>query len=75
MLSFQLVRDGSAIQVHCDDLGIDALIDVLRGLRGSGDHTHLWAPSLMGDGAATLSDVTPFGEKAVPEVIISNGGD
>ena len=27
MLSFQLVRNGAAIQVLCDDQGIDALVD------------------------------------------------
>jgi len=51
------------------------LVDTLKKLRGSGDHIHLWAPSIIGDKSAVLSDETPFGEKAIPEVIISHGGD
>jgi hypothetical protein len=75
MISFQLVRGGSAIQILCDDQGIDVLVDTLKSLRGSGSHVHLWAPSIISDSSAELSDETPFGEKAVPEVIISHGGD
>jgi hypothetical protein len=75
MLSFHLVREGSALQVHCDDRGLDALIDVLKKLRGSGTHVHLWAPSIAGEAHAALSDTSPFGEEALPEVIITHGGD
>ena len=75
MLSFQLVREGTAIQIECDDRGIDTLIETLRKLRGSGSHIHLWAPSIIGDASAILSDLTPFGEEAIAEVIISHGGD
>ncbi len=41
-------------------------------LRDSGGHTHLWGPSY---GGSVLSDVTPFGEPAIGEVIITHGGD
>jgi len=44
---------------------------VLAKLRGSGDHIHLCTPPLGND----LNTHTPFGGEAVPEVIISHGGD
>jgi hypothetical protein len=75
MLSFELIRDGKAIEIQCDDRGIDALIDVLGKLRGSGSHIHLLAPSHGGGSSAALSDMTPYGQKAIAEVIISHGGD
>jgi hypothetical protein len=74
MLSFQVVREGRTIQICCDDQGVDALIAVLKKLRGSGSHVHLSAQS-TGPGTATLSDQDPFGEKAITEVIITHGGD
>jgi hypothetical protein len=73
MLSFNLTREGRAIQIECDDSGIDALIGALT--KGSGSHVHLWAPATVGDDFAVLSDVTPSGEQAIREVIISHGGD
>jgi hypothetical protein len=75
MLSFQLVGKRNAVELLCDDSGIDTLIEVLTKLRGSGSHVHLWAPSIVGDKSAVLSDLTPFGEAAIPEVIITHGGD
>jgi hypothetical protein len=74
MLSFQVVREGRTIQICCDDQGVDALIAVLKKLRGSGSHVHLSAQSTA-TGNATLSDQDPFGEKAITEVIITHGGD
>ena len=71
MISFQNLSSGS-IQICCDDAGIDKLVTVLRSLRGSGTHVHLWAPSKGGE---DLDDMNPFGEKAVSEVIITHGGD
>ncbi len=71
MLSFSIANSGRTIQIYCDDLGISKLVDVLNGLRGSGSHIHLWGPPLGHD----ISTKTPFDEAAVPEVIISHGGD
>ena len=70
MLSFSFTQR-NAIQIHVDDAGISKLIDVLSTLRGSGDHIHLWAPPIGNE----LGTYTPFGGEAVPEVIISHGGD
>jgi len=72
MLSFQIVRNARAIQICCDDDGIDKLVTVLGVLRGSGSHIHLLAPSM---GGKELDDEGPFGEESVPEVIITHGGD
>jgi hypothetical protein len=66
MLSFQVVNEGRAVQIHCGDAGISKLIDTLTKLRGSGSHVHLWAePSLGGH----LSAKTPYGEDAITEEI------
>jgi len=72
MLSFQIIRDSQAIQIDCDDQGIDLLVETLLKLKGSGSHVHLCAPS---HGGNALSDLTPYGEKAINEVIIGHGGD
>ena len=72
MLSFQLTNDNRTIQVHCDDPGVSALIEVLEQLRGSGNHVHLRSAK---DGGKVLSDTTPFGELAIREVIITHGGN
>lgn len=74
MLSFEIAREGRAIQICCDDTGIDTLVAVLQKLRGSGRHVHLWAPS-FGMPSPELNDEGPFGTKAVAEVIITHGGD
>lgn len=70
MLSVEIKENGKAIQIDCDDAGIDVLIDRLSKLRGSGGHTHLCAPSAGGD---ILSEQTPWGSPAVFELIISHG--
>ena len=72
MLSFQITNSGNTIQICCDDAGIRSLIEKLTGLIGSADHIHLCSPSC---GGRELADLTPFGEKAVGEVIITSGGD
>jgi|KBSSwiStaDraftv2_1062776.scaffolds.fasta_scaffold546401_2 glutamine synthetase len=74
MLSFQVIREGRTIQICCDDQGVDALMAVLKKLRGSGSHVHLSAQSTGGENAI-LSDQDPFGEKTIVEVIITHGGD
>jgi len=72
MISFQIKRYGTEIEIEVDDDGIQMLIDTLSGLRGSGSHVHLRAPSA---GGSELSDTTAWGSAAVGEVIISHGGD
>jgi hypothetical protein len=72
MLSIEIIRDGRGIQLECDDAGIDALIKVLEKLRGTGGHIHLRSPSA---GGHDLSDLSPYGEIAISELVISNGGD
>lgn len=71
MLNFSITNSGQTIHNHCDDAGIERLIDALKGLRRSGSHIHFWGPPLGND----ISTKTPFDEDAVPEVIISHGGD
>jgi hypothetical protein len=72
MLSFSLTNENQSIQITCDDAGLSQLIEVLTRLRGTGGHTHLRSPSCGGN---VLSDVTPFGEPAIGEVIVTHGGD
>jgi hypothetical protein len=72
MLSFQYVEKYNAVQVYCDEEGLQTLIAALDDVRSSGGHLHLRAPS---GGGHDLSDETPFGEKAVGELIITIGGD
>lgn len=72
MLSFRLIKANNAVQIDCDDQGIAMLITAFEKLRGSGSHVHLRAPP---HGGADLSDETPWGARAVGEVIISHGGD
>ena len=67
MLAFTLSNENRTIELACDDAGIDALVGVLLGLKGSGTHIHLHAPM--------LSNGTPWGDAAVTEVVISHGGD
>ena len=71
MLSFELVRDGKAIQIDCDSEGLATLVQALERVRQTG-HLHLLAPSA---GGRELSDETPWGHKAIGEVIITTGGD
>jgi hypothetical protein len=70
MLSFQVTRERRTIQICCDD----ALIAVLKKLRGSGSHVHIWAQSAGGKNAI-LNEANPFGEEVIKEVIITHGGD
>jgi ABC-type transporter Mla MlaB component len=75
MLAFTLTNENRAIEIDCDDAGIDALVGVLLSLKGSGSHIHLRAANHSQDKLAQLSSVTPWGDPAVAEVIISHGGD
>ena len=75
MLVFSLVNENRSIQIDCDDAGIDALVAALLRMKGSGSHIHLRAPEHDQDTFAALSGVTPSGDPAIGEVIISHGGD
>jgi hypothetical protein len=75
MLAFTLSNENRAIELTCDGAGIDALVGVLLSLKGSGSHVHLRAPEHRDDHFAQLSSMTPWGDPAVAEVIISHGGD
>jgi hypothetical protein len=72
MLSFR-VDNNKKIQIDLDREGLRNLISVLEeyAARGTG-HVHLRAPSAGGD---VLTDKTPWGQEAVPEVIVTLGGD
>jgi hypothetical protein len=69
MLSFEIVKAGTApaIQICCDNEGLDLLFRTLEDVRRIG-HVHLLAPM-------ELSAKTPFGKDAILEVIITTGGD
>lgn len=67
MLSFHVIESGNAIQVYCDSAGIARLLEALASLLREPDHIHLRGPSAGGN---DLSEISPFGEKAVCEVVI-----
>jgi len=67
MLSFEVLEDGEKIQILCDKEGLAALLENLGYLVRTGDHVHLRGPS---GGGSVLSETTPFGGRAVSEVII-----
>jgi hypothetical protein len=67
MLSFQVIESGNAIQVHCDSAGMATLLETLASLLREPDHIHLRGPSAGGN---DLSEQSPYGEKAVWEVIV-----
>ena len=69
MLSFTLTNNSSAVQIHCDDAGRELLMKALSmRLPATGGHLHLWSPNAGGN---ELADLSPFGEDAISEVIIS----
>ena len=75
MIAFTLSNENRAIELACDDAGIDVLVGVLLRLKGSGTHIHLRAQEHDNDRFAQLSSVTPWGDPAITKVIISHGGD
>jgi hypothetical protein len=69
MLSFQIVNSGKEIQVYCDEDGLDLLISKLVYMKNKDvGHIHLCSPSA---GGKVLNDKTPWGDSAVPEVVIT----
>jgi len=69
-LSFTLTNQGKAIQIHCDDDGLVALIAALQEARAAG-HLHLCSP---GNGGRLLDARDPWGNPAIGEVIVTFGG-
>lgn len=70
MLSFEVVGAGDTVQIWCDDDGLDALLACLVSLKERGrEHVHLRAPAA---GGSELDAETPWGKRAVAEVILSN---
>jgi hypothetical protein len=72
MLSFNIDNAGKTIQLACDELGVATLLTALEKVRNSGGHLHLCAPS---SGGHELSEQTPWGSKAIGEVIITWAGE
>ena len=71
MLSFQIIQSGTAIQVHLDEEGLAMLLSRIKDARRFG-HVHLRTAS---NGGKELDEETPFGEKAVGEVIVDWEGE
>jgi hypothetical protein len=73
MLSFQIIQSGNAaaIQVHIDQQGLATLVKRI-GDAGKFGHVHLCTAS---NGGSDLNETTPFGEKAVGEVIVDWEGE
>ncbi|MEA2975834.1 MAG: hypothetical protein QOF19_1354 [Alphaproteobacteria bacterium] len=73
MLSFQSTDSGRKINIDCDSQGMAVLLGALARLIGErASHLHLWTASASG---GQLSDKTPWGEDAVPEVVINYVAD
>lgn len=49
MLTFELTRDGDAVEIHVDQEGLAAFINQLEKLRSSGGHLHLMTSDWGGD--------------------------
>lgn len=73
MLSFQIIksRTATAIQVHIDERGLAILMKGIEDARRIG-HVHLCTAS---NGGNDLDEETPFGGKAVGEVIVDWEGE
>lgn len=67
MLAFALSIESRTIELTRDDAGIDTPVGVLVRLKGSGTRIRLRTP--------LLSSVTPWGDPAITEIVISHGGD
>ncbi|MDF3024280.1 MAG: hypothetical protein K0R10_1641 [Alphaproteobacteria bacterium] len=69
MLSFELIKpaNATAIQVCCDEEGLEELISALQRLKHQG-HVHLCSPLA---GGKILSDQTIHGKDAIGEVIVT----
>jgi hypothetical protein len=67
VLSFEMVKVGGseALQIWCDDEGMNILLKTLETVRklGPGNHVHL-------RGGQHLDPETPFGTPGISEIII-----
>lgn len=73
MLSFEVVQDGAAIQICCDQHGMATLLGTLAQLVSQAPtHVHLRGPAA---GGGELSATSPFGASALGEVIIDYSPD
>lgn len=72
MLSFQIANSGRAVEISCDEEGMAIFIRALEKARADGDHLHLRTPS---NGGHDLSEQSPWGQKAIDEVIINWVGE
>jgi len=68
MLSFEIIKDGNAIQIDCDQEGLKTLINILEKLKDNATHVHMRR-------GRELSEHNPWGREGVSEVIITTGGD
>ena len=69
MLSFQIDDSRRKIKVDCNAEGMAILLGALAKLVGErASHIHLWTVTASG---GVLNDKTPWGDEAVPEVIIN----
>jgi hypothetical protein len=74
MLAFAWNETMQAVDITCDDAGIELLVSKLQSLRGSYSHVHLRAGSAVEGRPPDLSPETPHGNPAITEVIITHGG-
>ncbi|WP_442755790.1 hypothetical protein ACNHKD_03785 [Methylocystis sp. JAN1] len=65
MLSFECEED--TIKIALDSIGLEQFITILRQLEKRRGHMHLLTPS---NGGHELDEKTPWGNKAIGEVII-----
>jgi hypothetical protein len=63
-----MTNSDKAIQIDCDEAGLDVLLAAIANIREHGGHRHLCTPS---NGGNELSEKTPYGEAAIGEVVIS----
>ena len=62
MLSFEIIRKRKAIQICCDDEGLNRLVGTLENLRGTATHVHLRSPA---SGGNELNEKDPWGTTGV----------
>jgi hypothetical protein len=49
LLTFELVKDGDGIEIHCNKAGLESLLSSLQRLLKTRDHEHLMTPSWSGN--------------------------
>jgi hypothetical protein len=71
MLSFEVIEQGSVIQIYCDQEGLQILKNRLEDAARLG-HVHIRS---LRSGGNDLNLETPWGKPAIGEVIITTGSD